>query len=471
MDRRGRATEAPTHGSFLWIVRTTAWMVSVPLCLCGLFVAGCASKAPPVAAVAAAPRHPDFLFPQAPDGTPAAVLNRLDAGWQYLQRDDLRGAEREFAAALKGRPSFYPAEAGLGYAALAGKNATGAAEHFASALRANAVYVPALAGRGQAFLELGRDEEALGSFEAALKADPSLVDLGSRIEVLRFRAMQVRLARATAAAAAGRLDEAKAVYEEAIAGSPDSAFLYRELASVEQQGGETRSALEHYRKAADLDPGDAHSLAAIGAILETQGDVVGALSAYERARAVDPAEVAPDTLARIRGQAALARLPAQYRAIASSTAVTKADVAALVAVRLAGLVAGVRPRQVVITDIRGHWAQTWITAVVRAGVMDTLPNYQFQPAERVRRGDMAQTVSRLLSLVAERRPEAAKAWMGARLRISDLAAEHLSYSAVSVAVASGVMPLAKGAFDLLRQVTGAEALEIVGRVEALAGQP
>ena len=42
-----------------------------------------------------------------------------------------------------------------------------------------------------------------------------------------------------------------------------------------------------------------------------------------------------------------------------------------------------------------------------------------------------------------------------------------SYPAVSAAVAAGVMPLSGGNFDLLRGVTGAEALEIIGRLEAL----
>jgi hypothetical protein len=44
----------------------------------------------------------------------------------------------------------------------------------------------------------------------------------------------------------------------------------------------------------------------------------------------------------------------------------------------------------------------------------------------------------------------------------------LNYGAVAQAVASGVMPLQNGGFELLRPVTGPEALEIVSRLEALA---
>lgn len=444
---------------------------SVSLCLGGAFVASCAPKAPPppLPLLAGAPKHPEFMFPAAPEGTAAALAGRLDRGWQYLQLDDFRNAEREFSAALKQQPAFHSGETAMAYLALARGNDKDAASRFDRALQADAAYVPALVGRGQALLELNRDGEALASFESALANDPSLADLRGRIEVLRFRATQEMLARAQAAADAQRWDVAKAAYLQAIAASPDSAFLYRELAGVEQKAGQTLDALDRYRKAVELDPSDARSLAAMGTILEGQGDVPGALASYERARALDPNEVPDTVLARVRSRAALATLPAEYRAIPSSSGVSRGELAAIIGIRLDALVARARPRQVIITDVRGHWAQPWVTSVVRAGVMDTLPNHQFQPRARVRRGDLALIVSRILTLISAGNAEAEKQWQGARVTVvNDVAQTHLSYPAVSAAVASGVMPLVNGAFELLRAVSGAEAFEIVGRIEALA---
>jgi tetratricopeptide (TPR) repeat protein len=418
--------------------------------------------------VPGAPKHPEFLFPAPPEGTPPALVGGLDRGWQYLQLDDLRNAEREFSAALTLQPTFHPAEAAMAYVAMARGNEKDAATRFERALQADASYVPALVGRGQALLELERVGDALASFEAALAKDPNLADLRSRVEVLRFRATQDMLARAKAAADAQRWDVAKAAYLQAIATSPDSAFLYRELAGVEQRAGQTLEAIDHYRKAVELDPSDARSLAALGTILEGQGDVLGALGYYERARSLDPSEVPEIVFARLRARAALAKLPPEYRAIPSGPTVSRGELAALIGIRLEALVARARPRPVIITDLRKHWAQPWITAVVRAGVMDTLPNYQFQPDERVRRGDAALVVSRVLTLIAAEKPEFAKKWQGARVMVTDVSPAHLSYPAVSMSVAAGVMPLANGGFDVLRAVSGADAFEIVGRLEALA---
>ena len=426
----------------------------------------CAPKAPPV--VAGAPKYPDFMFPVAPEGAVPALTARIDRGWAYLQLDDHRNAEREFTTALKQQPGFHPAETAMGYLAVARGNEKEAATRFDRALQADTSYVPALIGRGRVLLELDRDAEALASFEAALAKDPSLTELRSRVDVLRFRAVQDLLAKAKGATDARQWDEALAIYQQALVASPDSAFLYRDLAGVEQKAGRIAEALEHYRKAIELDASDARSLAAVAAILDSQGDVVGALSTYEKARALDPSEVPENVIERLREAAALAKLPAEYRAIPSASSLTRAEIASLVGVRLESVLARAQPRQAIITDIRNHWALPWIGPVVRSGVMDTLANYEFEPRRQIRRGDLATTVSRLLRLIASTRPELAQQWQGARVAIKDVASTHLSYPAVSAAVASGVMPLNDGNFELLRGVTGAEAMDIINRLEALA---
>lgn len=426
----------------------------------------CATRtAPPVVS---APRHPDFLFPVSPEGTAAGLVDRVDRGWRFLQGGDLRNAEREFAAVVRADPALESGEAAMGYLSLARGDAARALERFDRALVSSARYTPALVGRGHALMALQREGEALSSFEAALAADPSLTELQARVDVLRFRATQDLLARATAAADAGRLDDARVAYEQAIAASPDSAFLYRDLAVVERRAGRTEAAVERLRRAIDLDGTDTRAMVALGDILDGQGDVVGALALYDKAVAVDPAAVPSDTLARARDRVALLALPEQYRAIPAAVQVTRGDLAAIIGVRLQALVARAAQRQVVITDIRGHWAQNWITAVVRASVMETLPNYQFDPSGVVRRGDLARTASRILSLVAALNPAAARKWQDARITVSDVAPTHLSYRDVSTVVAAGVMALEGNAFRLLEPVSGTQAMDVIGRLETLA---
>jgi tetratricopeptide (TPR) repeat protein len=435
-----------------------------------LVASACAPKivAPPVVTT---PKFPDFMRPTTPPAAAntAAAIN-ADHGWAFLQSGDLKSAEHEFTAALKNNPGFYPAETSLGYLELARKDAKAALPHFDRALEAQGRDVSALVGRGQALLTLGREADAVTAFEAALAADASLTDVRRRVDVLKFRASEEQIARARQAARSGRVDEAVQAYTTAIAASPDSPFLYRELAAVEKQHNRTDAALEHLRNAVALDPTDARSLIQIGDILDARGEFDKAMQAYSEAAGLEPSDEVDRKIEAMRGRAALTKLPAEYRAIEEAAQVTRADLAALIGIRLASLLqATQRNDAALITDVRNHWAQTWIMAVARAGVIEPYANHQFQPLTLVRRADLAQAMARLLSRVAAQQPASAKNWESARLRFSDLAASHLAYPAASVAVAAGVLKTGgDNSFQPSRPISGREAVDAVAKVEALA---
>ena len=434
----------------------------------------CAPKIVP-APVVTAPKFPEYTQPAVPPSLSGGVAALLQSrGWQFFQNGDLRTAEREFSAAVKSSPEFYPAEISLGYLELARKDAAAALPHFDRALELVPQHddVAALMGRGQSLLALNRESDALAAFSAALAADPSLTDLGRRVEVLKFRNAEQGLARARDAARAGRLDEAAQAYIAAIVSSPDSPFLYRELAAVERRKGDLDAALEHFRKAAALDPTDARSVQQIGEILEGRGDLEGAEKAYTDSLSIEPNADVEKRVDALRAGAALARLPAEYRAIDEAPQLTRADLAALIGIRLPALLQGARRNgdAALITDVRNNWAATWIVAVARAGIMEPFANHAFQPRTVVRRVDLAQAVARLLAGVEAQNPGRGKSWQSARLKFSDLSPSHLAYPAASIAVAAGVLKTGDNdAFQPSKVVTGAEAIDAIEKVGALAG--
>ena len=120
-----------------------------------------------------------------------------------------------------------------------------------------------------------------------------------------------------------------------------------------------------------------------------------------------------------------------------------------------------------LTDVRAHWAAPWIIAVVRAGVMDGFPNHTFQPRAVVRRLDLAQVVRGSSALIAARRPTLGREVGTPRVPASTICRRRTSrILAAAAAVAAGVMPLADGRVPARRaSVTGAEAIEAVGRLE------
>lgn len=445
------------------------WGIAVALAVLA-FVSACAPKTAPVVAPGA-PRYPEFVQPTVPAALAAsAVAPRAQLAWQWLQAGDLRAAEREAAAALTTQPGFYPAQTTAAYITLARKDARAAIVQFTRIADAHPEYAPALAGKGLALDAAGQSQDAVVAFRAAVAADPGLTDIARRVDVLMLRGLQDELADARRAATAGDRDAAIQSYRRALTASPDSAFLYLELAAVERQEGQTAAAIEHLQRAVALDPSDPATLVLLGDIQAERSDLPGALDAYGRALALEPNADVEEKRKAVQQRADLEALPPQYRAIPTNPQVTRAELAALVGIRLPDLLQAAPVRDIgVLTDVRGQWAERWIAPAARAGVVEAFPNHTFQPRAVVRRVDLAQTLSRLLNVVAGVQPARAPAWVGARGRFSDMTTGHLAYPAASMAVASGAMSAAEGAFQPTRLVTGAEAVAAIDRIRALAG--
>lgn len=429
-------------------------------------VSGCA-KAPVTTTLAPAlpPAHPEFQYPSVPTAlrnSPAVAL--LDRGWQDLQRDRAPEARREFAAALQRDPGFYPALTGQGYTALTEQQYEQALVDFDRALSQAADYMPALVGRGHALLALDRVDAALLAFDEVARRDPSIEGIRERVDVLKFRSLQARIAEARAAAAAGRTTEARQAYEAALATSPDSGFLYQELAAVESRAGDGQAAVRHLRQAVAIDPADVAALMDLGGVLERLPDLSAALEVYAQVEKLQPSPELSDRVAAVTRRVRDERLPAELRALPALPQVTRGDLAALIGVRLEALVTAAPSRPNVVTDTRGHWAAAWITRVVDAGIMNPLDNHTFQPGAGLRRVDLAEVAARLVGFITP--PAGAPA---RRPAIADVPPSHLSFGAIAVVVNAGVMPLLDGQqFQVSRVVTGAEAVDVIDRIGVLA---
>jgi tetratricopeptide (TPR) repeat protein len=429
--------------------------------------AACAPK-PIVVPAVTTPKFPEYIKPIVPADLMSDRANVLfDRGWQFLQAGDFKGAERDMAAALRLSPSFYPVETGLGYLELVRRNPAQSLTDFDRVIAREPTYVPALVGRGEALVELKHEDEAIPAFEAALAVDSQLTDIRRRLEVLKFRGVERSVSTARDAATAGRLDDAERAYQTAIASTPDTAFLYRELGAVQRRKGEGEQALATLRTAVQLDPTDAGSLEQIGELLEAAGNRDAALDAYNRSLAIEGGPAAEARRDALVAEAERAKLPEEYRSIEATAQLTRGELAALIGVRLGpALQALPASNPEVMTDVRTHWAEPWIIMVTRAGVMEPFANHTFQPRGVVRRIDFAQSVSRLLPAVAS--PAQLATWRSSRTRFSDLAETHLLYPAASLVVAADIMPVVGDrAFQPSRAVTGAEAIQTLDRVQAL----
>jgi len=448
---RAHATSLARRACVLTIVAWTA------------LLAACATRAP----VATSPVFPSYPFPLVPaELTSADVIEDHAEAWQHLQAGDLVAAERGFDTILMNWPDFYPAAAGLGFVGLANGQVTVAIGHFNLALEGAAAYVPALLGRGEALLIENRVSEALDSFQAALAADSTLTTLRQRVEELRFTNLTDLVAEARAARTAGQDSEAREAYERVIAASPESGFLYVELAEIESRLGLNDVALERLAQAITLDPDAVAAWILMADIYEASADLDRAEQALLRADAI---ELNAEVSARLREYEARRLqndLPPQYREIETADAITRGQLAALLGIRFeAQLVAQQASAAAIVTDARDHWAYQWVIAVSQSGLMVADANYRFQPDRALTREELALIGARLLRLSGV--PQASST--SASQPIVDLASAHRSYPAVAEAVERELLMLDQGRFRPNGPVSGREAIEALDRVAGLTG--
>ena len=435
-------------------------------------LAACASNAPKPAANPAAPAYSAFEMPVIPAelGASQEIRDRHEQAWRKLQAGDLRSASREFAAILHDRADFYPAETGLAYVEMADRDYPAAASGFRSSLHRNTRYMPALQGLVEAELALDHPAEAIAALERIVEMAPERDGDRTRLDVLRLKETQRFIDDARRARQAGHLDEARGLLENALNRAPSSAAILGELASLDVQRGSLETAELYAKRAVQADPSDALGHAALGAVYEARGRFRDAVTSYTTAAGIDPRW--NEALGRVRDKADLGNSPKDIKSIESAPAVSRAEAAAFIGMRLEALIASA-PRRIVpvATDIRQHWAEPWILAVAGAGVMEIQPNHTFQPAQAIRRDELTAILTVLIELAAAGKPRDLAEWKATRPKFVDLPEAHLFYSPAALAVASGVLPMPDdGRFQPTRLVTGAEFVRAITRIQQIAGK-
>jgi hypothetical protein len=433
-------------------------------------LAACGAKT--VKPVTTGPVFPDFPFPTVPEtlaGANQAAAQAHQDAWSLLQGGNAKAAARKFSSVVKDAPAFYPADAGLGYTALAQHDYKAALNGFDKALVAAPDYLPALLGRATALEATNQIPDTVVALDAVVRVDPSRTDLRTRADALRFRGIEDLVAQARKAQQGGRLDDARGAYERAIQFSPDSAFLYRELAGVEKQANQLDRADQQVQTALRLDPKDAAAHVLAAEIADARGNLKGALGEYQKAREAGGRPDLDARVADVEKRLAFASMPEGFRNLSTAPQVTRADLAALLGVNLEAWL-GQLPQvaQGLMTDIRDNWAERWILTVTRAGLMEVYQNHTFQPDTLIDRATLARVVSRALNMVAEKNEALAQRWRQAQPTFNDLPATHVSYPAAALAVAAGVLPNGSdNNFQPTKPVSGSEALAAIARLQQL----
>jgi len=407
-----------------------------------------------------APLPPDGLDYRFPSWLAGEMSERDEEGlrkaWRAVVSGDTRRAIRECQRLLEKRPGLVPARVALAFAQMRGGRFAEAEAGFASVLVDRPDHVAALIGAASLAGHRGDGAAALRIYERAAEVAPDDRLVERRLQETKAQVTESRVAAAQLALDRGDVAGAVAEYRSALDAAPEVAGVRVALADALLSSGEVVEALQVLD---EMPVPDRVVLERLSDLRAEQGDLTGALDATRQILALDPDDADARRRAEaIRTELELLDMPEAYRQIADADRVSRADLAALVAVKVTALerLPDLAPK--VLTDTDASWAAPYIQRVVNLEILSVYPNHTFQPHATVRRSELAQAVGRVLDLLE---------WPEQPVpELRDIRPRHLHYRGVVRAVGAGLMDVTPtGAFEGWRPVTGQEAVAVI---EALA---
>jgi len=410
---------------------------------------------------ASVPEGEAYVYPSPQPGElPQADGAELQLAWREVLAGDTAAAVKRYDKLRRRHPESAAVRSGLGYARLRAGQLAAASEAFSATLEKRPEDVPALVGMGSLAVRRGELEAAVDLYRRAAAIAPDDVVVRKRLAALKLQVTERRMGEAESALARGDTEAAAQAYAAALEAAPEVTDVRLALAHVLASRDDRRGAIAVLE--ADL-WGERQVLLELGRLLCEEQEYARALEVYTRLLAHGPGDAEART-GQQRAKEGLDSLamPEEYRAIPEAPRVTRADLAALISVRVQALrrVGAGQPR--VAVDISGSWARDQVARVLALGIMDVYPNHTFQPGAIVRRVDLARAAARTLDIL--RWPAAAAP------APSDMSRAHLDFALVERVLAAGLMGLTPtGAFEPWRPVAGREAIDVVDAVARLSG--
>ncbi|MCU0243099.1 MAG: tetratricopeptide repeat protein, partial [Vicinamibacteria bacterium] len=344
------------------------------------------------------PEGEDYIAPQTrPGDVRGDEFKQLSAAWRLVLSGDALGAERAYRRILARHPGSIPAQVGVAYARMRGGRYDMARTAFENALARRADDYPALIGAASNEVRLGDPEAALALYRQAQQIDPQSNVVRRRMAEVKLQITEKRLAAAHAAVAASDNDGAIREYQQALIAAPEVGGIRVELANLLAAKGDLEAAM----RVLSEDPAeDRQAQLRLGELYTQAQNYEQAFQIYRKLLARDP----KDQEVRARAVEAariyeVSRLPAEYQRVAGATRITRADLAAMIAIKVSALSRLAPQEGIVAVDISGSWAKTYIIQVLSLGIMKTYPNHAFQPAATIRRDDLAYAVAQILDLL------------------------------------------------------------------------
>ena len=423
------------------------------------------------ACISARPLPPTFYVENLPPDriSQLSLEERIlvEETWTCIRQGDARRAEK-LATKMGPKSPFYLVA--LGYVNYLNDQIESAEVYFKQELQNAPDSAPAHAGLAQIYLKQGRDDLAFNEYLEVLKKDPENPWALKEFEYLKNRKTEEHFREAKTFLSAGDEEQAKAAFLKALNYSPKNLEAHLSLARLYMKSGQMTNALFHYNTAYPLDPKNKDLLKEFADCLLAAGQNGRSLDIYQQYLELDPKnKEVKDRVESLKNKLGIFELPSQYKSIPLSMAVTREEVAALIAVKFKDYLndnSAAKPP--VIIDIATSWASRQIIKVASLGLMEGYANHTFQPKQAASRAEMAEILVRLINLLKSKGFKFIRQFPAEMIQVSDVSTDNYYYQPIAEVVSLQLMELgADKSFRPGMTVSGQEAVKIFDLIENL----
>ena len=415
------------------------------------------------------PLPPAFYIEDLPQSlTTAMTLEQriaAEEAWQDLRSGMSERAGKEFAKLGSGSPV---SQLGRGFLALQAQDFQAAEQGFNEALGSDPELVLAHMGLAQVALARGDEAQAYSQYLEILKREPDHAWAKPRFEALREKRTEEFTSEARRAVAAGDPEAGKEAYLKALFYSPESVEANLKLARIYRKEKNAASAALHYKAASAGDPKDRTILEEYAETLFEAEQYGRSLDVYELVAEEDPKDKAiRDRIESLKNRLGIYELPNLYNDIPASEAISREELAALVAVKFKGVLEGGEAPPTILVDIATSWASKFILKATAQGVMESYENHTFQPKKIINRAELAETLVRLVNFLKNKGYRFAPQMTPDRVQVSDVPPDNYFYAPIVQIVAYQIMDL--GPQRTFRPDAVVRGREAVGAMDVILG--
>lgn len=383
-----------------------------------------------------------------------------EEAWKHLKEGNGEKAKKIFYKLGAENLAF---NIGLGYANILLNRYQDAEKLFKLALDKYPDMILIHLGLAQLYQKTGRENLAFTEYWGVLERNPDHRFAKQEYEALKVKKTEEALEEGKYFLTIDNLKRAEEAFMKALYYTPHSKEAHLTLAEIYKAENKLQDALAHLEAASSLEPKNPEILQNYADTLFKAKQLEKSLEVYKEVLALQPEnEDIKSRIESIKNRLGIFDLPSQYRTIPSKTAISKEEVASLLAVKFQGILDDKKAKTPIIIDISTSWASKFILKMTSLGLLDIYPNHTFQPNKIVTRAEMAEILIRLIKLLKEKNHRFIQQFSPEKIYISDVSPDNHYYKSITQIVSYQIMDLsADKKFRPERPLSGQEAIKIL----------